>query len=51
MTLLDAIAMAGGFLKEFYREKDKDSSVAFLADLKNSYILRDGEKLPVDFEN
>lgn len=50
MTLLDAIAAAGGFLQESYNEKDKDSDLVFLADLQNSFILRDGERLPVDFD-
>jgi polysaccharide export outer membrane protein len=50
MTLVDTIAQAGGFLKEVYRENDKSNDIAFLADLKHSFILRDGQKLPVDFE-
>lgn len=50
LTLLDAIAQAGGFQKESYRDKDKDNDLVFLADLQNSFVLRDGKKLPVDFE-
>lgn len=49
-TLLDAIAEAGGFLKETYRTKDKDNELVFLADLKNSFISRNGKKIPVDFD-
>lgn len=50
ITLLDAISQAGGFLQESYKEKDKDSDLVFLADLKNSFVLRNGEKLSIDFE-
>lgn len=50
MSLLDAIAEAGGFLKESYQGRDKDNDFVFLADLKDSFILRDGKKLPVDFD-
>lgn len=49
ITLLDAIAQAGGFLKESYSEKDKDSDLVFLADLQSSFVMRNGEKLPVNF--
>lgn len=50
ITLLDAISQAGGFLQESYKDKDKDSDLVFLADLKNSFVLRNGEKLPVNFD-
>lgn len=49
ITLLDAISQAGGFLHESYSEKANDSDLVFTADLDNSFILRDGKKLPVDF--
>lgn len=50
ITLLDAIAEAGGFLTESYKDRDKDSDLVFLADLKESFVLREGKKLDVDFD-
>lgn len=50
MTLLDAIAAAGGFLHESYEEKSKSNELVFLADLSNSFILRRGKKLTVNFD-
>ncbi len=44
-TLLEAIAQGGGFATGTTR-----SNVPQLADLRRSFVVRDGDKLPVDFE-
>jgi polysaccharide biosynthesis/export protein len=44
MRILDAIAKAGGLATGYFQ----DNSVEF-ADLEQSYIMRNGEVLPVDF--
>ncbi|OXU16047.1 polysaccharide biosynthesis/export family protein [Sedimentisphaera salicampi] len=44
MNLLDAIATAGGFQTGMFR-----GNTVEMADLENSYIVRDGKTLPVDF--
>lgn len=51
ISLLDAIANAGGFFQEAYRETGRDNDIVFLADLKNSFIVRNGKKLSVNFED
>lgn len=43
--LLDAIALSGGFERGIFHNDTVE-----LADLDNSYIKRDGRKLPVDFK-
>ena len=44
-TMLDAIALAGGFATGSFR-----SDTVELADLDNAFIKRHGKKLPVDFK-
>lgn len=48
LTLREAIAVAGGMQKESY--KDVRGDLEPIADLKNSFIIRNGQKLDVDFE-
>ena len=48
--LREAIGMAGGLLTESYDEKTSDSDLNQLANLRESFLLRDGKKVPVDFE-
>lgn len=45
MTLLEAITMAGGTMTS-----DASGTTEDLADLSQSFIIRNGERLPVDFE-
>jgi len=45
MTLLEAVAVAGGTLTSSESGTTED-----LADLSNSFIVRNGERLPVNFE-
>lgn len=44
VTLRQAVAKARGFAQAVYR-----GSTIEIADLSNSYLLRDGKKLPIDF--
>jgi polysaccharide biosynthesis/export protein len=44
MTLLDAVATAGGFAVGYFR-----GNTVEMADLEHSHIVRDNEVLPVDF--
>ena len=46
LTLRQALARAGGLAQGIYR-----GSTIQLASLKDSYILRDGERLPINFES
>ena len=50
MRVRDAIGQAGGLLLEVARDKDKNSDLLSLANLRNSFIIRDKEKIKVDFE-
>ncbi|MCB1119066.1 MAG: polysaccharide export protein [Chlamydiia bacterium] len=50
LTLRDAIAEAGGFVKDPLRLKDADPRYRSLANLSQSFIVRDHQKLPIDFE-
>lgn len=45
MTLLEAISIAGGTMTSSASGTTED-----LADLSNSFVVRNGERLPVDFE-
>jgi protein involved in polysaccharide export with SLBB domain len=45
MTVLESIALAGGTLTSSESGTTED-----LADLSNAFIIREGERLPVDFE-
>ena len=51
MTLLEAISLAGGPLSlSTYRQEEATGAGDSLADLRRSFVLRDGQMLPVDFE-
>src|ERR1051326_4417517 len=51
MTLLEAISMAGGTLTlSNYRDQEAAGISQELADLKHSFIIRQGRLLPIDFE-
>ena len=51
MTLLEAIAMTGGTLSlASYRDQEAAGIGEELADLRHSFILRQGRMLPVDFQ-
>jgi polysaccharide export outer membrane protein len=45
ITIRQAIGEAGGFAEGGYR-----GTSIFIASLKNSFIVRDGRKLPIDFD-
>ncbi len=50
-TLLEAISLAGGTLNlSSYRQQDASAGSQELADLRRSFVLRDGKLLPVDFQ-
>jgi len=52
MTLLEAISMAGGTLTlSNYRDQEAAGISQELADLKHSFVVRQGKLLPVDFEH
>lgn len=48
--LREAFGMAGGLLTESYKDKDVDSDLYDLANLRESFLIRDGKKIDVDFE-
>jgi len=51
MTVLEAISMAGGTLTlSNYRDQEAAGISQELADLKHSFVIRQGKLLPVDFE-
>jgi protein involved in polysaccharide export with SLBB domain len=51
MTLLEAISMAGGTLSlSNYRDQEAAGISQELADLRHSFVIRQGKALPVDFE-
>lgn len=50
MRVRDAIGQAGGLLLEVSRDKDKNSDLLSLADLRNSFMIRDKKIIPLDFE-
>lgn len=51
MTLLEAISLAGGPLSySNYRQGEAAGATQDLADLRHSFVLREGRFLPVDFE-
>ncbi len=51
MTLLEAISMAGGTLSlTSYRDQEAAGVGEELADLQHSFVLRQGQRLPVDFQ-
>jgi protein involved in polysaccharide export with SLBB domain len=51
MTLLEAISMAGGTLSlANYRDQEAAGISQELADLRHSFVIRQGKALPVDFE-
>jgi polysaccharide biosynthesis/export protein len=51
MTLLEAVSLAGGSLNmSSFRQQDTAGSADELADLRRSFVLRDGKLLPVDFQ-
>lgn len=51
MTLLEAISMAGGTLSlTSYRDQEAAGVGEELADLPHSFVLRQGKRLPVDFQ-
>lgn len=51
MTLLEAIAMAGGTLSmSSYRDQEAAGISEELADLRRSFVLREGKLLPVDLQ-
>jgi protein involved in polysaccharide export with SLBB domain len=50
MTLLEAISMAGGTLSlSSFREQSAAGMAEELADLRRSFVLRQGKMLPLDF--
>ena len=50
MTLLEALSLAGGTLSlSAFRQQEATGASDELADLRRSFILRDGRRLPVDF--
>jgi protein involved in polysaccharide export with SLBB domain len=50
MTLLEAISLAGGTLNlSSFRQEEATGATGELADLKRSFVLRHGKRLPVDF--
>jgi polysaccharide biosynthesis/export protein len=51
MTLLEAVSMAGGTMSmSAYRQQDISGANDDLADLRRSFVLRQGRMLPVDFQ-
>lgn len=48
--LRDAIGEAGGVLTTYYEDYSR-SDIFNLADLKNSFLIRNGKKMAVDFES
>jgi len=51
MTLLEAISMAGGTLSlANYRDQEAAGINQEMADLRHSFVIRQGKVLPVDFE-
>jgi protein involved in polysaccharide export with SLBB domain len=51
MTLLEAISMAGGTLSlANYRDQEAAGISQELADLRHSFVIRQGKVLPVDFQ-
>lgn len=48
LTLREAVAVAGGMQKESY--KDIRGDLEPIADLSNSFIIRDGKRLNIDFQ-
>ena len=51
MTLLEAIAMAGGTLSPTsFRNQEAGDMGEELADLPHSFVLRQGQRLPIDFQ-
>jgi protein involved in polysaccharide export with SLBB domain len=52
MTLLEAISMAGGTLSlSNYRDQEAAGINQEMADLRHSFVIRQGKVLPVDFEH
>lgn len=50
MTLLEAMSRAGGTISlSAFRQEEASGASDELADLRRSFILRDGRRLPVDF--
>jgi polysaccharide export outer membrane protein len=49
--LSDAIGEAGGLLKQNSDVKDRDNTLNPLANLQDSFLVRNGRKLDIDFEN
>jgi protein involved in polysaccharide export with SLBB domain len=51
MTLLEAISMAGGTMSlSSFHQQEISGANDELADLRRSFVMRDGKPLPVDFE-
>lgn len=50
MTVREAIALAGDLQTESYKDKDSDSDLIPLVDFNQSYLLRNGEKVKIDFD-
>lgn len=50
IRLRDAIGRAGGVLREDYENKGYDSPLYPVANLRDSFIIRNGKKLDIDFE-
>jgi polysaccharide biosynthesis/export protein len=51
MTLLEAISLAGGPLsRSSFQQQEITGASDELADLRRSFVLRDGKLLPVDFQ-
>lgn len=51
ISLRNAIQMAGGLITETVRSRDTDRNFRSTANLKDSFLLRDGYKIRVDFES
>ncbi len=49
--LREAIGVAGGLLNEDYTDTSQNSPQESLADLANSFLIRDGKKLDIDFHD
>ncbi|MFN4173854.1 MAG: hypothetical protein ACK4HV_01955, partial [Parachlamydiaceae bacterium] len=50
ITLRGAIAQAGGLLVESISYEDTDEKTRASSDLTRSFIVRDGKKLNIDFQ-
>lgn len=50
ITLRQAIGQAGGLSTEGYEYKAQNSDLDVLADLENSFLIRDNKKLDIDFQ-